>query len=333
MQGNSGADPIVLDRSDFRVMLATLYAAEAGLHVFFSRELDLDSYTAAAAQDALSQSSSFLNLKSGGVGAAHMAAAKSAVLAAEDELETAIEHLLAEIGTDQSNDLIPVYSEDTDNLFDIKDSLSYYRTYFDGPKELNVYWLDANFSMTVDINKFFDAPMANPKVFLPNYSVTVEELHSAYQQFAGEHFSRDRYWAALDTIFGINYPNDGAYFGYHLPDQNNDEFYQLLGDWNTSRQFVFGWDDVQNSCSNLATDLYCYWSNHVWNYQDQYNAHPDQVRICYTWQASSLSSWIWPDPTFNGLLPGMTSDRLKTILVDNGFNWERSQCSETDFDY
>lgn len=333
MQGDNGASPIILDRSDFQVMLATLYAAEAGLHVFFARDLDLASYTAAAAQDAMSQSSSFLSLKSNSVGAVHMTNAKGALLSAEAELETAIDYLLAEIETDQSEDLIQVYPDDADNLVEMKDSLSYYRTYFDSPKELNVYWLDANFSMTVDISRFFDAPMENPKAFLPAYSVTVEELHNAYRQFVSEHFSRDRYWAALDTIFGISYPNDAARFGYHLPDQDNNEFYRLLGDWNTNGQFVFGWDDVQNSCANHATDLYCYWSNHVWDYMNQYRSHPDQVRICYTWQASSLSSWTWPDPTFNGLFPGMTSNRLKEILVDNGFNWERSQCYETDLDY
>lgn len=240
MQGDIGAYPIIVDRSDFQVILASLYAAEAGLHVFFARNLDLALYTAAAAQEAMSQNSSFLDLKSNGVGAAHMTNAKGALLSAEAELETAIDYLLAEIGTDQEDDLIRVNPEDADNLHDIKDSLSYYRTYFNSPKELNVWWWNSNFSLTVDISKFFDAPMDNPKGFLPTYSVTVEELSDAYS---------------------------------------------------------------------------------------------DQVRVCYTWQASSLSAWTWPKPTFNGLFPVMNSDRLKEILGENGFNWKRSECFETDFDF
>ncbi len=140
MQGNTGANPIVVDRSDFSLFLSVAYAADAALQVFFARNLDVASYDAEGVEDAVNQNSDFLTLKGSGVGQTHMTTAKSRLLSAEAQAETTIDYLLAEIGTDQTNDLIKVYSSDTEDLNDIKDSLIHYRTYMDEVKQLNIYY-------------------------------------------------------------------------------------------------------------------------------------------------------------------------------------------------
>jgi hypothetical protein len=352
MQGNPGASPIVIDRSDFRVFLAVLYASEAFIHIACARNLDMSSYSDAGIQEALAQNSSFLSLRAGGVGAQHMASAKTCLLLAEQAVEDAIDDLLAEINTDQTNDLIKVYPDDADDLLRAKDSLSFYATYLTGPKNLQIIWttgwqyieidghlyyvpIKDTFNLYVDLRKFFDNPMNNPKAFLPAYTLLFEHLDEMYKDYADEHFSRDRYWMTLDTIFGLTYPNDTPFFSNHLPDEDNDEFYRLLaedGYWpNLNQQFVFGWDDVYYSCDPPGLpDTWCFSSDNKWNYRNFYYG-PQQYRFCYEWQANSFAQWTWPDATFNGLLPGLTSDQIKMLLMGDGSGWVKSGCDTTGF--
>lgn len=42
-----------------------------------------------------------------------------------------------------------------------------------------------------------------------------------------------------------------------------------------------------------------------------------------TWEASSYSEWIFPDPTFNGFLPGMTDAQFKSTFGIYPSDWER----------
>jgi len=342
MQGNLGASPIIVDKSDFRVMLGATCAAEAGLRIFFARNLDIPEYTVAGAVEAASQGTAFLSLKGNNVGINHMATAKTLILQAEIELQAAVTSLEGEIGTDQTGHLIPVHPGDEGDLSDISDSLTHYRSYFGAQKEYHVVWYEwrqfwngqyweyeqvpDSESATVDIAKFFDAPMDNPKDFLPNYTVSGEAFEDHYLSIAAAHFSRDRYWAAMDTIFGLSYMSDTPYFDYHLPDTDGELFYSMLADYYAAEQFVFGWDDVRlqyTGCDPLS--LWCYYSNWTWEYYDFYHA-PRQVGVCFQWGAATWEEWTWPDATFNGLLPLMTTERIKEILQDREAGWIRTQC-------
>jgi hypothetical protein len=346
MQGNPGADYIEIDRSDFQLIKAALYAAEAGLHIFFSRDLDISEYTDIGATEAARQNSGFLDLKPNNVGLNHMQTAKEYLLLAADHMDTTLDYLIDEIGTDQWNDLIQVHPDDLQDLLDIKDSLAHYQSYFDGPKLLTVIFNHKSdtFSTIVDINKFFDDPLDNPKRFVPDYTVTIEGLPDQHIPFASQHFSRDRYWAAMDSIYGLTEPNDTAdwsgdtsSFQNHLPGTDTDEFYRLLaehGVWYTTnygrQQFLFGWDDVQYFGWDDNRDP---WSYESYNSREYYNLYenPDQVRVCYEWDADSFSDWEFPDPTFNDLMPNMTNSELKDLILDLGIEWRKSDCDTTDF--
>ncbi|HWR82974.1 MAG TPA: hypothetical protein VN285_06710 [Candidatus Deferrimicrobium sp.] len=351
MQGDEGASPIFLDRSDFRVILATLYAAEAALHVFVARDLDVMPYDITGIEAALDQNSSFLSLKSGGVGAGHMSTAKTRILSAEVELENALDDLMdeAESGADQTYDLIKVYPEDWADLDKIKDSLAYYRTYFDGPKQLRIVWtnlencywdyyygwvcdtINDSVVMMVDVRKFFDAPLNNPKLFLPTYTLTLDELSPAYKNFAGYYFSRTKYWNMMYAYFGISHPNDTPTFAYHLPDEDNDEFYRLLAEYPSTEQFIWGWNDATlkyDGCPEYY--LSCWYSPLRDQYEPMWWQRHD-VEACYVWEADTYADWTWPYPTFNGLLPEMTSDELKELLFEFPEDWRKSGCDTLEF--
>jgi hypothetical protein len=364
MQGNAGADNVVLDRSDFQVIQAGLYGAEAGLRIFLARNLDMTEYSDAGITTAMDQSSSFLSLKAGGVGLTHMQTAKSCILTAADHLDVALDNLIAEIGTDQFDDLIQVYPYDLEDLIDLKDSLAHYKSYFDGPKEWSIvydehwgylgdtgwvyeYTADT-FKTTVDISKFFDSPMDNPKLFLPGYDVSVEAVSGAYVDFAAQHFSRSKYWTAMEIIYGLTAPNDtdpwddslGLSFPNHLPETNTSEFYRLLAEqsWNWysytdvgNRQFVFGWDDEGFSGGD-QNFVWNYYSDNMWEYQELYR-HPERVILCYEWDAATWAQWTFPDPTFNGLLPSMTNAELKDHLLDIEPDfWHQNDCDTVSID-
>ncbi|MCK4857477.1 MAG: hypothetical protein KAT58_05890 [candidate division Zixibacteria bacterium] len=347
MQGNEGADFIELDKSDFQVLQAGLYAAEAGLRVFFSRDLDIVSYQDVGVTEAARQNSGFLDLKQDGIGLNHMQAARDLILEASDHLETALNSLINEVGTDQFNDLIQVYPHDLSDLYEIRDSLISYRHFFDGPRVLTVVFNDKadTFSTLVDINQFFNNPMDNPKRFVPSYTVTIEAMSGFYKSYAGMYFSRDRYWAAMDSIYGLTRPNDTdtwsgdtSSFSNHLPETDSDEFYRLLGelsDWYIGdygcQQFVFGWDDVEFMGWGDPRDPWSYSSQRMWQYLELYK-HPEQVRICYEWVADTFEDWDFPDPTFNGLMPNLTNPEIRDLVRDLGIDWKKADCDTTYFD-
>ncbi len=235
MQGNSGADSIVIDRTDFSVFLAVAYAAEAAIHIFLARDLDIYPYSIASVETALNSGSSFLNLRPGN----HMDSAKVKILAAKDAVINAIDYLIAEIGTDQSYDLIEIPSGGLADLNEANDTIDYYFTYFDAPKDLDIIWTDhwiwiddpygghseavkETLSVNVDISQFFDNPMNNPKNFLPGYTVSLTDLDSlmgACYEWTDDTFET---WDWPDPTFNGLLPNmTDAMLREHLLDDGS----------------------------------------------------------------------------------------------------------------
>ncbi|TAK50568.1 MAG: hypothetical protein EPO24_16715 [Bacteroidetes bacterium] len=98
--------------------------------------------------------------------------------------------------------------------------------------------------------------------------------------------------------------------------------YQAYNDFND--------DNVQEY---LTINLKNYFDNAIANYKAKIPAytvsveagnHGEYVAVL-TWQATSFSNWIFPDPTFNGLLPGITTDAmLKQTFGITAADWEQS---------
>ena len=67
--------------------------------------------------------------------------------------------------------------------------------------------------------------------------------------------------------------------------------------------------------TNFKAKVPAYTATAVSNGQGKYDA-------ILTWDASSFDTWIFPDPTFNGFLPGMTDPQLKQMFELNAATWK-----------
>jgi len=223
---------------------------------------------------------------------------------------------------DQSDDLIPIYSSDVSSTSKFLDSLREWSNILTSPREVSVrrwkydslwYGHYDTFTTIVNLPKFFDDPINDPKTLLPGYTLTIEG-DSTYKDIASLYFSRTRYWARVDSMYGITYPNDIAYFGYHLPDENNAEFYHMLGQhtWQTTS----GWDDY---------DPYgWYYSPHLMMYL---NSWDNRHLWCFEWNAASFAAWNFPDPTAHGVFPELTNAEIKDFIYPDPSDWRQADCA------
>ena len=79
--------------------------------------------------------------------------------------------------------------------------------------------------------------------------------------------------------------------------------------------------------------LSLYWSDYLtvgqndisetlyWNYEARGPEHVMYVPIL-NWSAETFEEWILPDPTFGGILPGMTDSEFKRIFGITEDDWE-----------
>ncbi len=346
MQGNPGANTVEIDNTDFHLFRAVLHALRASLNVFFSRNLDLVSYDVPGLNDAIQQNSDFMGLRTG----SYMDSAKADIIAAANGAKGVIQGLIDEVdsGELQDDDLIPAYPSDRDDYVRAIDSITYYLTYFNGPKDLVVKWTEwdcfdnmgswtcttytDSFIENIDISKFFDDPISNPKLLLPDYYFTMTALPNYVQDFADLHWDETRYWNNMYSIFGtsdesalrdsVEKYNWNPY--YYLPAAGSDQFYEYLARWPWAEQFRFGWDDVTSS--NWGSPyLYYYNSNYMWDYQNRW--YDDYwIEACFGFTANSYAEWTFPNPTLNNLLPDMTSERIKELILSDPLDWEKEGC-------
>ena len=350
MQGDPGAPAIVIDLLDFRTVLATTYAAEAMIHILVARNFDLPSYTIDGIEQALQQSSDFTDLKSDG--RAHMQTALQLILDAEEQAELAGNELYAILaaGHDHSDGILVAYRDDSTDVREIVDSLVKYREYFNGPKEMEIILDDDDTLIEiVDLAQFFNNPVNNLKDLLPAYTVTIDS--NGMEHFVAEHFSVATYWDSMLTIYGVSYPNDTLSsllqwgFRGHLPDDpTSAEFYEFLFGYADTgwggyiyyyaNQSIFGWDDLRYY--GWGGDIRWvgdYHSNHRWDFVNYWQSSSEVWVHCFEWQAASYDDWTFPDPTFGGVMPYMTNDRLKNEVINDGDStwWEQSGCDYIDW--
>ncbi len=317
MQGNPGADSIIVDRSDFLVFQAAVAGFRSVLHMLISRTLDIDIFSLASIENALNQGNGILVLRPGN----HLPLAKTRFLEALTDLEAAIASLSAEIGTNQDNDLIQIYADDQNDLNDVQEVIDSVQHYFSGAQTVTIDPGGPDeYSTTINVSQLFDNPVNDLKSILPGYTLTLEEVPDLYKLFADQHYSRARYWFLMDSLYGIQYPDDTTMFPVHMPDDStSDDFYQVIAMEVTyaNRSILLGWSDFD--------PVFEYSPRQHYEYRVFYD-NPTGVEACFTWDANSWAEWIWPNPTMGGVLPDLTSDEIKSFIPDYEADWIKSTC-------
>jgi|GEM_PF-2763034 len=95
--------------------------------------------------------------------------------------------------------------------------------------------------------------------------------------------------------------------------------------------FDFDLDGDGYEEETITVSLNNFYSNPVENWKEMLpsytiNIDPESEFYYVTgylvWDANSVDEWLFPDPTFNGLFPGMTNSRLVELLL-NGNEWDK----------
>ena len=119
----------------------------------------------------------------------------------------------------------------------------------------------------------------------------------------------------IDTWGDINVPQD-------VIAAVDAKFDELTFEYGTSTYLISvsaWWGGYLNAGTTYAND-YMYWQ------VDEVSEHGSGIYPIITWDAETFEEWLndWPDPTFSGLLPGMTANELFVEIFEMDENdWQQ----------
>ncbi len=313
MQGDVNEDDIEIDFTEIYALKSVLNILKSWLHLSVAYNFNIATYDSTGMVNALKQDSGFLALNSDG--ASHMSSAKTALLAAATNLENAIAFVEAETDN-QDDDVIKVGSgvpqEVKDGITEFKEALNgtvkTIKADFNGDNSLEN--LDVNFA------SYFDTPIPNFKAMVPAYTVLAEIEY-------GERY----YWNSMSVSATVTGDSSVKYYNRYYQISNGKTTSNQWGE--TIPEFDSQFDALKDSLINNSIFydyLYMslYWSGYPKGSTNifatlsyEYNIQTEYYVPVITWVATSFDNWILPDPTFNGLFPGMTDALFKQTFNIN----------------
>jgi hypothetical protein len=334
MQGDEGEDPVELDLTEVYATMAGLSALRAGLLHFTAYDFNLDAYTGEEMRAALTPGSSFGTLHPEGDGRMQSAleAWRNAVL----HLQSAVDFLESETDP-QGDDLIYVDPYDDFTQADL-DSIKRYLPIADNilhtSDGIKANWDDDSHTpderVEFSLNSFYSTPVQDLKGLLPAYAcsldITAVDTRQVYE----------------DSVVSANVTlSDTTYYAWQREAAFSDG--EMGWYWERTDMDVPEWDAAWDALVAKAMDKdWAYVSAYFYSYLEageqtiqctMYIYYDEAIRSRYIpviiWEADTFEDWILPDPTFGGLLPGMTDARLKEIVGFDEEDWEKTE--ELDF--
>jgi hypothetical protein len=337
MQGDLLEEDREADYTDFLAIRAGMKALEAGVRIAISYDVNMDEYTGAELLAGLQQSSGYLATLQGD-GTSQMQMVPDLLGGAADDLDAAIDALFAETD-DQTDDLIKIGPSDIDGIELLEfqnEELAMMRETLDGPMTRAYDWDFNSFTpdqaMTVDMNAFFSSPVQNFKALLPPYTVSLETVPNQTTWS----------WGESPRSLSVNVPSPGNfYFSAQL------SYYNFQLDWEDYSVPTWAENAVRtmfdNEIASIVSNnswagslsLYCYfYGNLDAGLQDiqvycdwSYSLADSWVEVAkVTFAADSYAQWLaqFPDPTLNGLFPGVSSalEWTEAFGIDQN-NWSK----------
>lgn len=332
MQGDPYEDPLELDLTEIYVSEVGLYALQAACEIATAYNINFSTYDDRGIEESFKTGGTFMTLKAGG--ASKLASAKQAILAGVDKLEQAV-HFLRSEQDYQDDDIIKIGRDDLTEA-DLDSVLKYcdqVRTTMNSVLTYTADWDDdwrtPDESLQINLGKFFDNPITDFKAKLPPYSISVG-------------FDKEMVWDWHEIpVTAQYYSSTSGYYSY----------YRWVSYWK-GELYGQNWDDINipefdtkiDSLKNIFLSNPKYVSFYIsiyfygylsagWNTINEELYYDLAFNIDYyapqiTWAANSYSDWIFPDPTFNGILPGMTDARFKRIFGFDADDWKKTSLIE-----
>jgi hypothetical protein len=316
MQGDPGAAPAEIDRTDILAMRAAVSLLAAICHVAVSYNLSFQSYDQAGLVQALTPGSGWLALASDG--AAQMSSAYSATVDAIDGVSAATTSLLAETD-DQSDDVIKMTRVQAESVLA---EIPNVRAGFTGGWYITANW-DADGS-TPDVTllvkpaALFNSPVPDWKAMLPPY--TPSAMQVPFQLNYVYDYASD---TAYVDVPSANYYNAG-YSLYVYPGGSPYEYEYGSAEIAPALQRVLkreydrisaipNWNGSFSGSASYYGSLAAGLQSISISYYASYDVTAVSVYVpVITWTATSYPEWVaaWPDPTLHGLLPEITTPDL-----------------------
>jgi hypothetical protein len=334
MQGDLGADSVEIDQTDLLALASACGLLASMCHMAVAYNVGFAAYDSSSLYTALQPGSSWLALRSDGAG--HMAAAGTSISGSITDLDAAIVSLEGETDP-QDNDVIRRGPSGLTvaQLDSLRTTLQHVQSSMTAGFTITDDW-DKNpytpkVPLTIRAGQLFQNPIADLKAKLPDYSATVETRPFLKQY----------------DVLGGTYPATvnppGAGYYSYLYFVNVDRF-------GTPYNYEFGDAFFATSVHHVLDSLYTHaaglpdWGGDFYGSASVYLSasaggdQPATINWSYTysiattrvyvpvihWTAATAGDWVWPDPTFNGLLPGMSSSaQLLTTLGFDPSNWTR----------
>ena len=332
MQGDPAADPVEIDHTDILALRAGCKLLAAACRVAVSYQLSFPAYDEASLLAAIQPGSSWLALAPGGAG--QMGLARTDLLGSVDDVSAAIGSLLTE-SDPQDNDVIRVGpgAVSQQSLDSVRTRLPQVRQALVSGYTLRADW-DGN-SVTPDVpltirpGALFTNPVPDWKAMLPPYTGSTQHQVVTTQ------------WVYNNESVPVAIPvgTAGTYSGgYSLSATPGNIYEYPYGDTQVSdalRSLIM----IRYSAASMRPDWAgSYYastsffgtlsagSNNVSVFlNESYSLAGSTVAIpVITFDATSFSQWVWPDPTFRGLLPDLatTSQLFATFGIDES-QWAR----------
>ncbi len=337
MQGDLLEDTLEVDLTEIYALEVSLNVLKAVTDIIVSYDVDFTDFDSAGIMEAFDQSGDFLTLRDNG---SFMNDAKDCVMDAVDKLEAGIAFLRSETD-DQNNDIIKIGPDgvndaDLDSILAHTDDV---RDLFNGGYTVTADWDDdydtPDEPLTINLGALFDDPIEDIKALLPAYTVSVDRdtVDYFYESEWDNALTVDTTIYYADDVNSDYYFNRSYYF-YSWSDEYSYMEYNLY-----LNKVDMAFDSLKAELMSrpylyyLSMYVYCngtltYGNNNVSAtiyYSYEYKIPEQAVFVpVITWEAETFLQWILPDPTFNGLFPGMTDSEFKRIFGLYAEDWERT---------
>ncbi len=328
MQGDYNEDPVELDLTEVYAALSGLNCLKALLYHFCAYNLSLEGYTDTDMIQALSQGSNFAALQDGGQ--SRMSEALAAWKSAASYLNSGITFLENESDY-QGDDFIKIEPNDGITQQDL-DSLKHYiplvQNALNSSETFTFEINGENEDIQISLASFFESPITDLKELFPDYSVSVDTQMVDWTGHASggmieadvEVYSEDVYYWYRYAV----YEYDGICDT--MIESSNIDVPEFEERWNSMVESVE--DDYFNVRLSINFIDTLSIGTHVISAATSFSystAIISRYVPVITWDADSFEEWILPDPTFGGLLPGMTDARFKELNDMSADNWEKTQ--------